>query len=233
MTKWDEAMVAISEHGCDCEGGDELEDHTCLAGRCELALVAERARSLSVEERVGELEGRLRHKEQADLFRKAVNEPTTSRKIMPPVRGFGRHPTCSPLSPCSTECPAGAAPKVGTDGTLPYTPPAAVLSYEAWEEEAEHEPTKQEWDSVFELFENAPGFKTHRLVRLMIAYGEHVSGWASVGGDEVLAMAVEFYGDEFVEDARQDGAFDDLLRQWRKGEDVLAEKEQREEDETR
>lgn len=67
------------------------------------------------------------------------------------------------------------------------------------------ETVREEWDS-----------RVTTLVRLMIAYGDHVSGWCSMGGDEVLAMARELYGEALVREAREFG-FDDLLEVARKG----------------
>lgn len=43
-TPWDLAMEAIEDRGCDCDGDPEdIADHTCIAGRCEHALLTERA----------------------------------------------------------------------------------------------------------------------------------------------------------------------------------------------
>lgn len=43
-TIWDLAMDAIEDRGCDCDGDPEdIADHACIAGRCEHALLTERA----------------------------------------------------------------------------------------------------------------------------------------------------------------------------------------------
>lgn len=44
LTPWDLAMDAIEDCGCDCDGDPEdIADHTCIAARCEHALLIERA----------------------------------------------------------------------------------------------------------------------------------------------------------------------------------------------
>ena len=56
-TPWDLAMEAIEDRGCDCDGDPEdIADHTCIAGRCEYALLTERAKvdSLLVDRRADE-----------------------------------------------------------------------------------------------------------------------------------------------------------------------------------